>query len=184
MVDFEVVSLPDTDHVAEGDTAPDFTRPLVNDEFWADAALSELTDEGPVLLVFFTMDGAFPATYMWNEIGDRELGSEAQRASDASGETASEGELTVVGLSISDPYAHKQLIEERGIDYRLFSDPQNGVAEEYGIVNDLDGMAGVSEPRPAVFLLDEDRTVEYAWVAEEWPDFPDYDEVEDAIESR
>lgn len=168
MVDFDVVTLPDVDHVEEGDTAPDFTRPLVNDEYWEDAALSELTAEGPVLLVFFTMDGAFPATYMWNEIRDRQWEDGRN--------------VTVVGLSISDPYAHKQLIEERGIDYRLFSDPQNGVAEEYGIVHDLDGMTGVSEPRPAVFLLDEDRTVEYGWVADEWPDFPDYDEVEDAIE--
>jgi len=168
MVDFEVVELPDTDHVAEGDTAPDFTRPLVNDEYWEDAALSELTAEGPVLLVFFTMDGAFPATYMWNEIRDREW--------------KADNDLTIVGLSISDPYAHKELVEERGMDYQLFSDPQNGVAEEYGIVHDLDGMAGVSEPRPAVFLLDDERTVEYAWVADEWPDFPDYDEVEDAID--
>ncbi|NHN60627.1 MULTISPECIES: redoxin domain-containing protein [Halorussus] len=169
MPDFDVVELPETDHVAEGDTAPDFTRPLVDEEYWEDASLSDLTDEGPVLLVFFPMDGAFPATYVWNEIRDRGWGRDE--------------DVTVVGLSISDPYAHKQLIEERGMDYRLFSDPQNGVAEEYGIVNDLDGMAGVSEPRPAVFLLDEDRTVEYAWVAEEWPDFPDYDEVEDALEA-
>ncbi|MFC7081972.1 redoxin domain-containing protein [Halorussus caseinilyticus] len=168
MVDFEVVSLPDADHVEEGDTAPDFTRPLVNDEYWEDASLSELTDEGPVLLVFFTMDGAFPATYVWNELRDRNWDDGRN--------------VTIVGLSISDPYAHKRLIEERGMDYRLFSDPQNGVAEEYGIANDLDGMAGVSEPRPAVFLLNGDRTVEYAWVAEEWPDFPDYDEIEDAID--
>ena len=179
MVDFDVVSLPETDHLDVGDTAPDFTRPLVNDEYWEDASLSDLTDGGPVLLVFFTMDGAFPATYVWNEIRDRGWGREARRAS----ETASDSDLTVVGLSISDPYAHKRLVEERDMDYRLFSDPQNGVAEEYGIVNDLDGMAGISEPRPAVFLLDADRTVEYAWVAEEWPDFPDYDAVEDAIES-
>ena len=185
MVEFEVVELPETDHVGVGDTAPDFTRPLANDEYWEDASLSDLTDEGPVLLVFFTMDGAFPATYMWNEIRDRSWDNEARRASDdASGETASNDgrSLTVVGLSISDPYAHKQLVEERGMNYRLFSDPQNGVAEEYGISHDLDGMAGVSEPRPAVFLLDEDRTVEYAWVAEEWPDFPNYDEIEAAID--
>jgi len=185
MPDFEVASLPETDHVEAGELAPDFTRPLVGDEFWEDAALSELTDDGPVLLVFHPMDGAFPATYVWNEIRDREWGSEAQRASDASGDAASDGrDLTVVGLSISDPYSHKRLIEERGIDYRLFSDPQNGVAEEYGVVHDLDGMAGVSEPRPAVFLLDEDRTVEYAWVAQQWPDFPDYDEIEAAIADR
>ena len=106
---------------------------------------------------------------MWNEIRDR---------------ARDEGnDLTVVGLSISSPYEHKVTVEKRRIDYRLFSDPGNEVAEEYGIVNDLNGMTGISEPRPAVYLLDEDRTVEYAWVADEWPAFPDYDEVEDAIES-
>jgi len=167
MVDFDVVDLPETDHVAEGDTAPDFTRPLVNEEYWEDAALSDLTAEGPVLLVFHTMDGAFPSTYIWNEVRDRAWDDDR--------------DLTIVGLSISSPYEHKTLIEEREMDYRLFSDPANDVAEQYDIVNDLDGMAGISEPRPAVYLLDEDRTVEYAWVASEWPDFPDYDEVEDAI---
>jgi len=165
MVDFDVVPLPDTDHVDEGDRAPDFTRPLVNDEFWADASLSELTDEGPVCLVFSPMDGAFPATYIWNELRDRSL----------------DDLLTVVGVSISTPYAHKRFIAERGMNYDLFADPANGVAEAYGIAHDLDGMTGVSEPRPATFLLDGDRTVQYAWVAEEWPDFPPYDDLEREI---
>jgi peroxiredoxin len=167
MVDFEVVSLPEADHVDVGDTAPDFTRPLVNDEYWEDASLSHLTEEGPVCLVFYPMDGAFPATYIWNEIRDRAWGDR----------------ITVVGVSISTPYEHKAFVQERGIDHRLFSDPSNGVGREYGIENPLDGMTEVEEPRPAVFLLDGDRTVEYAWVASEWPDFPDYDEVEDAIEA-
>jgi peroxiredoxin len=165
MVEFDVVDLPETDHVEEGEVAPDFTRPLVEHEYWEDASLSAVAAEGPVCLVFYPMDGAFPATYIWNEIRDREWGEF----------------LTVVGLSISTPYGHKRLLQERGMDYRLFSDPANGVAEAYGIVNDLDGMTGVSEPRPAVFVLSEDRTVEYAWVATQWPDFPRYDEAESAI---
>jgi peroxiredoxin len=168
MVDFDVVELGAADHVDVGEQAPDFTRPLVNTEYWESRSLSSLTDEGPVLLVFYPMDGAFPATYIWNELRDRELGEH----------------VTVVGCSISDPYAHKQLIAERGMDYRLFSDPSAEVAREYGIDHELDGMAGIHEPRPAVFLLDEERTVQYAWVAEEWPSFPDYDEVEDAVESH
>jgi len=169
-MDFDVVELDEVDHPIEGETAPDFTRPLVSDEYWEDVSLSELTADGRVLLVFHPMDGAFPATYLWNELSDRVLDIE---------------DLTVVGLSISTPYEHKTLIDERGLtdtDAVLFSDPGNGVAETYNIVNDLDGMAGISEPRPAVFLLDEDRTIEYCWVAEEWPDFPDYDDIEDAIE--
>jgi peroxiredoxin len=165
-MDFDVVELPETDHPEVGDTAPDFTRPLVNEEYWSDTSLAELTDDGPIVLVFYPMDGAFPATYAWNEIRDREWGEYA----------------TVVGVSISSPYEHKQLIEERGMDYRLFSDPDAGVAERYGVEHDLDGMTGVTEHRPAVFLLDDERTVEYAWVAGEWPDFAPYDEIEERLE--
>lgn len=168
MVDFDVVDLPATDAVAEGDTAPDFTRPLATSEFWEDVALSDLTASGPVLLVFHPMDGAFPTTYVYNELRDRGV---------------DEYGAQVVGLSISSPYEHKTTIRERDVEHftGIFSDPANGVAESYGIVNDLDGMTGVSEPRPAVYLLDDDRTVRYAWVAEQWPDFPDYDALEDAL---
>jgi peroxiredoxin len=87
----------------------------------------------------------------------------------------------VVGCSISTPYEHADLIEDREVDFAVFSDPANGVAEQYGIVHDLDGMTGVTEPRPAVFVIDGERVVRYAWVAEEWPDFPPYDELEDEI---
>lgn len=162
-LEFEIVDLPETDHIDVGDIAPDFIRPLVTEEYWEDRSLASLTEHGRVLLVAFPMDGAFPATYIWNEIRDREWGGD---------------DLTVVGISISTPYEHKSFIVEREMEYELFSDPTAGVADEYGIENPLDGMAGITEHRPAVFLIDEDRTVEYAWVAEEWPDFPDYDEIE------
>jgi len=162
---FEVVSLDPADPPAEGEVAPDFTRPLVNDEFWEDVSLSELTDEGPVLLVFHPMAGSFPATYIWQELCERDLGDL----------------LTVVGLTASDPYAQKRLIEARDMPYRLFADPANGVAREWGIEHDLDGMTGISEPRIATFLLDGERVVRDAWVAEEWPEFPPYDDVEAAV---
>ena len=50
-----------------------------------------------------------------------------------------------------------------------------------GLGDDLDGMNGISEPRPAVFVVDEDRTVRESWVSTEWPEFPPYDDLEDAI---
>ncbi len=167
-LDFDVVDMGPADHVEAGEQAPDFERPLVNDEYWEDRALSELTAEGPVVLICYPMDGAFPATYIWNELRDR--GFEQYDA-------------RTVGLSISTPYEHKTLIEGREMDFELFSDPKNEVAEQYGIVNDLDGMAGIEEPRPAAFVIDEERVVQYAWVARQWPDFPDYDELEAAVES-
>jgi peroxiredoxin len=163
---FDVVDLEPTDHPAEGEQAPDFRRPLVTEEFWEDRALSELTAEGPVLLVFHPMDGAFPATYMYNELRDRGVSDD----------------IRVVGCSVSTPYEHKSLIEAREVDFAVFSDPNNGVAEQYDVVHDLDGMTGVAEPRPAVFVVDGERVVRYAWVAEEWPDFPDYDDLEAALD--
>jgi peroxiredoxin len=167
MIDVDVVEFGGADAASEGEPAPDFTRPLVNEEYWEDVALSDLLEEGPVLLVFYTMNGAFPATYVWNEIRDRSW---------------HEYDTEVVGVSVSDPYAHAKLIEEREIDHRLFSDPRNEVARKYGVVHDLDGMSGIEEPRPSVFLVDEDRRVAYAWVAEEWPEFPPYDEIEAELE--
>jgi peroxiredoxin len=165
-LDFEVVELDVPDHPEVGETAPDFTRPLVNEEYWEDASLSAVTDGGPTLLVFHPMDGAFPTTYIWNEIDERGFTDDVQ----------------VVGVSVSTPYEHKDLLDERAAGVRLFSDPAADVAAAYGIEHDLDGMTGVTEHRPAVFLLDESRTVQYAWAAAEWPAFPDYDAVEAAID--
>ena len=164
-LEFEVTDLPASDHPEAGDVAPDFTRPLVGAEYWADTSLSAVVAEGPTLLVFHPMDGAFPTTYMWNAIDDHGFGEDVQ----------------LVGVSASSPYEHKDLLEERAEGARLFSDPDAGVAEAYDVENHLDGMEGVTEHRPAVFLLDADRTVQYAWVADEWPAFPDYEEVGDAI---
>jgi len=165
MVDFPVTELGPADHVEVGEEAPDFTRPLVSAEFWEDAALSDLYGEDPVVLVFHPMDGDFPSTYYWNEIRDRGWGEHA----------------TVVGCSISSPYEHTRFIRERKMDYRLFSDPANGVAERYGIVHDNDGMAGIEEPRPSVFVIDGDGVIEYAWVSTSWPELPDYEDVEAVI---
>ncbi|SEH38157.1 Peroxiredoxin [Halopenitus malekzadehii] len=166
MVDFDVVELPEADHVETGETAPEFTRPLVTTEFWEDRSLSSLLENGPVLLVAYPMDGAFPATYVWNEIADRGW-------TDA---------IDVVGIGISTPYEHGTLLEERDVDARLFSDPGAEVLEEYGVTNDLDGMAGIVDARPAVFAIDEDRTVRYAWVAAEHPEFPPYDAIGEAVD--
>lgn len=165
-LEFDVVSLPETDHVEVGERAPDFTRPLVNEEYWEEVALSALLEVPPVVLVFHPMDGSFPATYIWTEIVDREWHEHA----------------TVVGVSIATPYAHKRLIDEEDLaGYRLYSDPGNDVAEAYGVTHDLDGMTGIEEPRPAVFVLDGEGSVEYAWAATEWPEFPEYDEIEAVI---
>ncbi|WP_330631191.1 redoxin domain-containing protein [Halocatena halophila] len=167
MMEFDVVTLGDTDHPTVGETVPSFTRPLVTEEFWEDRSLADVYADQPVLLVFHPMDGAFPSTYIYDTLESRGIDTH-------------DG-IKLVGCSISTPYAHAELLRSTEIDASLFSDPANEVAEQFDIVNDLDGMAGISEPRPAVFLIDTDGTVLYDWVASEWPEFPEYDAIEDAI---
>jgi peroxiredoxin len=166
----KVVEFDETDHVEAGEKAPDFTRPLVTQEFWEDVPLSDLLADGPVLLLFHPMDRSFPTTYVYNELDARSI---------------LPGPAQVVGVTISTPYDHADTIEERGIEAArgLYSDPKNEVAAAYGVVHDLDGMAGIEEPRLSLFLLEPDRTVAWAWVAEAWPEFPDYDGLEDALDA-
>ncbi|KDE58267.1 AhpC/TSA family protein [Halostagnicola sp. A56] len=166
MPDFDVVELDPTDHPEAGDDAPDFTRPLVNDEFWEDRSLSDLTAEGRVILVFTPMIGSYAAKYIWDELTERGW---------------HERDARVVGVSAASPYEHSSVIADNEYPFDLFADPANGVAEAYGIAHDLDGMAGVSEPRPAFFAIDADGVVEASWVATEWPEFPEYDDIEETL---
>ncbi|OIB55325.1 redoxin domain-containing protein [Natrialba sp. SSL1] len=167
MPEFDVVDLGPADHPDVGESAPDFTRPLVTDEFWEDRTLSELVAEGgggQTIVVFTPMIGSFVGTYVWEELRDRDWAERADR---------------VVGVTASTPYAISQFIAENDAPFDLFADPANDVADAYGIPHDLDGMAGVSEPRVAFFAIDDDMTITASWVATDWPEFPEYDELED-----
>lgn len=155
--------LPPTDHLVSGDESPTFTRPLVNADYWEDVAFDDLLDT-PTLLLFYPMDGTGMASYAWIELRERSLAPDR-----------------LVGLSISTPYEHKSFINEHRLPYRLYSDPGNGVAEAFGIVHDHHGMA-IRGARPSAFLVDTDGTIEWTWVADEWPALPPYDEIERELE--
>ncbi|WP_306054736.1 redoxin domain-containing protein [Natronococcus wangiae] len=162
MPEFDVVALEPTDHVEPGDEAPDFTRPLVTDEYWEDRALADLVD-GRTILVFTPMIGSFVAKYAWDELAERGWDDREER---------------VVGVTASTPYAVSTFLDDNDFPFEIFADPANGVAETYGLDHELDGMTGISEPRPAFVAVGADRAVDAVWVASEWPEFPDYDELE------
>ncbi|QFU84691.1 redoxin domain-containing protein [Natronorubrum aibiense] len=159
----ELIEFPPAEHPTVGETAPEFTRPLVSAAYWEDTSLSTLVErEGPVLLVFYPLNWGGKSVYWWGEIRDRSWHED----------------LTVVGVGIGQPFDHQRFIERHGLENALYSDPGNGVAERYGVVHDLDGMTGVSEPRPATFLIGPERTIDHVWIADEWPPSPPYDEIE------
>ncbi|MFP8955564.1 redoxin domain-containing protein [Natrialbaceae archaeon A-CW3] len=168
MPDFDVIELEAPANPDVGETAPDFTRPLVTQEFWADRSLSSLLeDDERVVLVFTPMVGSFVCQYVWDELAERGWDKRKTR---------------IVGVTASTPYSISGFLEERDLSFEIIADPANEIAETYGIAHDLDGMTGISEPRLAFFAIDSDRRVEAAWVATEWPEFPEYDHLEATLE--
>ena len=170
MADFEVVDLGPTGAPEPGDEVLEFTRPFVTAEFWEDRPLGSFAEsersDGRTILVFTPMIGSFVAEYVWTELRDREW--------DAL-------DVPVLGISVATPYAISAFLDEFDVPFGIFADPANEIASAYGIAHDLDGMAGVSEPRLAFFAL-EDGTVADAWIAREWPELPDYDDLEERFD--
>lgn len=163
MPEFDVVELGPADGPEPGTEISDFTRPLVSDEFWQDHTLSEFASEGRTILVFTPMVGSFLAKYVWDELDERGWDELDER---------------IVGISASTPYGIAQFLDDNEYPFRLFADPSNEIAEAHGIAHDLDGMTGISEPRLAFVAIDDDCAVDTAWVTTEWPEFPDYDDLE------
>lgn len=166
MPEFDVVELGPTDHVESGSEAPDFTRPLVTDEYWEDRTLTDYTADGRTILVFTPMIGSFLAKYVWDELDERGW---------------DDLEEQVVGVSASTPYGISQFLDENDLPFGIFADPGNEIADSYGIAHDLDAMAGISESRLAFVAIDTDQTIDAIWVTTEWPEFPDYDELEEHL---
>lgn len=85
----------------------------------------------------------------------------------------------VLGVSTDGVYSHRAFAENHRIDFPLLSDSDGRVAEAYGVrVDGLDDHCGVA--RSAVFVIDPDRTVQYAWRSEGTADEPDLTAVERA----
>lgn len=65
--------------------------------------------------------------------------------------------VEVIGISRDDAASHRRFKEKHELPFRLLSDPDLGVAEQYGC-------RGIMGMKRGVFLLDEQHTVRYAHV--------------------
>ncbi len=135
-----------------------------------DFDLADHVGDGPVVLAFFP--GAFtpPCT---NEMVALQEHLDAFEAAGA----------TVFGVSADSPFSQGAFREEHGIEFDLVSDTAGEVIREYGLEMDIPdlGLYGVADR--AVFVLDDEGTVTYSWVADDPTNEPDYEELLDAVES-
>jgi peroxiredoxin len=153
--------------VSEGDDAPGFTAPLA-DGTVAEFALSERLGEAPLVLAFFP--GAF------TEVCSHELSALQERleAFDAAG-------ATVYGISVDTPFALNEFRDQLGLEFGLLSDTNRDVVDAYGVAMDFDSLGVRNIAKRAVFVVDGDGTVRYAWESNDPGVEPDYDELETAV---
>jgi peroxiredoxin len=155
--------------IETGDTAPTFTATVGTSDHES-FDLEEQLGDGPVVLAFFP--GAFtpPCT------------NEMVALQGRIGEFQDAG-ATVFGVSADSPFTQGAFREEHGIEFDLVSDMSRDAIRAYDLEIDIPelGLHGIANR--AVFVIDEDGTVTYQWVADDPTNEPDYDAVVEAVES-
>ncbi|MFC6835929.1 redoxin domain-containing protein [Halomarina ordinaria] len=148
-----------------GERAPDFESLLCTGETFRSTRLDEALDGGCVL-VFSAFSFSAIAENWWKRY---------ERAGWA------DFDVPVLGVTRDGPYAQNAFLRYLESPFRLFSDVDGRVGEAYDLLVEREGMANTTTSWRAVFVLDADRTVTYAWVADDWISPVPREEVEEAV---
>ncbi|QIB73766.1 redoxin domain-containing protein [Halogeometricum borinquense] len=152
-----------------GDDAPDFTAPLADGDVES-FTLSEHLDEAPIVLAFFPAAFTSTCTTEMCTFRDRMTNFEDIGA-------------TVYGVSIDTPFTLNEFRDQNDLNFALISDTNRELIHEYDVAMDFDSLGVHNVAKRAVFVVDTDGTVSYAWVSDDPGAEPDYDEVAAAAET-
>jgi peroxiredoxin len=147
--------------IAAGTPAPDFT---LRDQDGEEVSLADFKGR-KVLLVFYPFDFSAVCSDQLS------LYQEVKPEIEAKG-------VTVLGVSVDSPYAHKAFQEKLGVDYTLLSDfePKGEVARAYGSFLDDLGFANRT-----LVLIDEHGVVAWAYESPNPGEFPGANVIFDAL---
>jgi peroxiredoxin len=129
----------------DGRPAPDFT---LKDQHNGEVSLSSFKSSKAVVLLFY------PATF--TGVCKGEL-----RAVQDDLATFQSDDVQVLAVSVDSPFANKVWAEQEGFTFPILSDfwPHGGVAEAYGVFNDVVGRAV-----RATFVIDKEGLVRWSVV--------------------
>lgn len=154
--------------VTEGDDAPAFDVPIAKPNGDIEPfSLSDAVESGPAVLAFFP--GAFTSvcTDEMTTFRDR-LDSLTDTGAD------------LYGVSIDTPFSLQEFADQHDLDFPLLSDTNKELIDAYDVEMDFEALGLTGVAKRAVFVVDEDETVTYAWVSDDPGVEPDYDAVEAA----
>jgi peroxiredoxin len=84
----------------------------------------------------------------------------------------------IVGISVDSPFANNTFAAQNNLQFPLLSDFTREVCKQYcGIHEDFAGIKGYSASKRAVFIVDPNGTVTYAWISENPGVEPDYNAI-------
>lgn len=151
---------------AHGDSVPSFEALLCTGETFQSTAYPDAYDGGSVL-VFFGF--AFSAI-------DENWWKRYERAG------WHEFDVPVIGVSRDGPYAQNAFIRYLDSPFDMYSDTNGAAMDAFDIRTPRDGMANTAVPMRSVFVVDDDLTVQYRWIADDWISPVPREEIEAAVE--
>jgi peroxiredoxin len=155
--------------VSQGDTAPTFTATLGTSDH-EPFNFEDHIGTDPVVLAFFP--GAFTPPCTNEMVALQERIDEFE-----------EGGATVFGVSADSPFSQGAFREEHGVKFDLVSDMAGNAIRAYDLEIDIEPLGLYGVANRAVFVIDEDGTVTYDWVADDPTNEPDYDELIEAVKA-
>jgi peroxiredoxin len=158
-----------SDTPSAGEEAPAFTATYKGSDHETFDLADHLGD-GPVVLAFFP--GAFTPPC------SNEMVALQERYDDFADAGA-----TLFGVSADSAFSLGAFADEYDLGFDLVSDMGGDAIEAYGLSMDIADLGLYGIANRAVFVLDDDGTVTYSWVAEDPTNEPDYEELLSAVAS-
>jgi len=151
--------------VTTGDDAPRFEATIANGEVEA-FELADALGGDPVVLAFFP--GAFTPPCS-NEMVALEAHADEF------------GDARVLGLSADSAFALNAFRDEHDLSFDLLSDTSREAIEAYDLRIDIEELGLFGVANRAVYVLDGDGTVSYAWTTDDPTVEPEYEELVEAV---
>jgi peroxiredoxin len=145
-----------------GDKAPDFTLP---DTELKPRTLSEFLGNKTVIAFFV---GAFTSVCTKEMCAFRDSMARLINL-----------KAQIIVIAVTDPFSNKAFAEKNLITFPILSDYKREVIQTYGIeLPNFAGITGYTTAKRAIFILDKDGIVRYAWITNNPAVEPNYSEIE------
>jgi peroxiredoxin len=95
----------------------------------------------------------------------------------------SNSNVTILGISADNVFANKLFAEENNIKFPLLCDVEREVIKSYDVAIENFGAPGFTASQRSIFVIEEDGSIGYVWIAENPGIEPNYSEIFDYIES-